>query len=50
MEIKDKKGSDNMISHHLSRFEKISEKEKEPIIAENFPNEQVFLLSIQTPW
>ena len=50
MEIKDKKDSDNMISHHLSRFEKISEKEKETIIAENFPNEQVFLLSIQTPW
>ena len=48
MEIKDKKGRDNVIADHLSRFEKTIEKETE--IVENFPNEQLFLLSIQTPW
>ena len=45
MEIKDKKGSDNVIAYHLSRLEKTAEKEKEIEIAENFPNEQ-FLLSV----
>ena len=46
MEIKDKKGSDNVITAHLYRLEKVAEKEKETEIAENFPNEQLFLLSV----
>ena len=29
LEIKDKKGSDNVIPNHLSRFEKTAKKEKE---------------------
>ena len=29
IEIKDKKGSDNVIANHLSRYENIAEKEKE---------------------
>ena len=33
LEIKDKKGSDNVIADHLSRFEKATEKEKETEIA-----------------
>ena len=37
LEIKDKKGSDNVIADHLSRMEKTTEKEIE--IAENFPDE-----------
>ena len=49
-EIKDKKGSDNVIVDHLSRLEKTIEEEKGSDIAENFPDEQLFLLSIQTPW
>ena len=44
LEIKDKKGSDNVIVDHLSRLEKTVEKEKETEIAENFPDEQLFLL------
>ena len=48
LEIKDKKGSDNVIVDHLSRLEKTAEKETK--IVENFPDEQLFLLSIQTPW
>ena len=50
LEIKDKKGSDNVIVDDLSRLEKTAKKEKETEIAKNFPNEQLFLLSIQTPW
>ena len=50
LEIKDKKGSDNVIADHLSRLEMIAEKEKETELLENFPDEQLFLLSVQTPW
>ena len=50
MEIKDKKGSDNVIVDHLSRLEKATEEEKGGDIAENFPDEQLFLLSVQTLW
>ena len=50
MNIKDKKGSDNVIADHLSRLEKTTENEKETEISENFPNDQLFLLSIQTSW
>ena len=41
-----------MIADHLSRLEKTIEKEKkkEIEIVENFPYEQLFLLSVQTPW
>ena len=49
IEIKDKKGSDNVIADHLSRLEKAREEEKRSEIAENFPDEQLFLLLIQTP-
>ena len=50
LEIKDKKGSDNVIADHLSRLEKTAKNEKETEIVENFPDEQLFLLSVQTPW
>ena len=50
LEIKYKKGSDSVIVDHLSRLEKNVENEKETKIEENFPNEQLFLLSVQTPW
>ena len=49
-EIKDKKGSDNVITDHLSRLEMIAGKEKGTELAENFPDEQLFLLSVQKPW
>ena len=50
IEIKDKKGSDNVIADHLSRLEKTVKKEKKTEITENFPDEQLFLLSVKTPW
>ena len=45
LEIKDKKGSDNVIVDHLSRLEKPTEDEKRIEIVENFLDEQLFLLS-----
>ena len=50
IEIKDKKVSDNVIADHLSRLEKTTEEEKGGEILENFSDEQLFLLSVQTPW
>ena len=49
LKIKDKKGSDNVIADHLSRLENTTKKEKETETAENFPDEHLFLLSVQTP-
>ena len=39
-----------MIADHLFRVEKTTKEEKGSEIAENFPDEQPFLLSVQTPW
>ena len=50
LEIKDKKGCDNVIADHLSRVEKPTVQEEEREIVENFPDEQLFQLSLQTPW
>ena len=46
LEIKDKKGSDNVIADHLSRVEKPTVQEERREIAENFPDEQLFPLSL----
>ena len=50
IEIKDKKGSDNVIVDHLSRIEKPNEDEIETEIEEKFPNEQLFQVTVQVPW
>ena len=50
LEIKDKKGCDNVIVDHLSRVEKPAVQEEEREIVENFPNEQLVQLSLQSPW
>ena len=49
LEIKDKKGSDNVIDDHLSIFEKTIEEEKKIEITENVLDEQLFLLLAQVP-
>ena len=49
LEIKEKKDSDNVIANHLFRLEKNTEEEKGSELAENFPDEQLFVLAIQTP-
>ena len=50
LEIKDKKGKDNVIAYHLSRLEKPIEDEKVTKIEKNFPNEQLFQVLVQVPW
>ena len=50
LEIKDKKGSDNVIADHLSRVERNKAGEEETGLTENFPDEQLFQLSFQLPW
>ena len=50
MEIKYKKGCDNVIADHLSRVITTTVIEEETEVAENFPNEQLFQLSFQSPW
>ena len=49
LEIKDNKGCDDVIADHLSRVEKPTVQEEEREIAENFPDEQLFQLSLQSP-
>ena len=49
LEIKDKKGCDNMITDHLSILERITEGEEEIEVANIFPDEQLFPLSVQMP-
>ena len=39
-----------MIADHLSILERPTEDEKGNELAEKFPNEQLFQLSIQVPW
>ena len=50
LEIKDKKGSDNVIADHLSRVERNKAEKEEIGVTENFPDEQLFQLSFQLPW
>ena len=50
LEIKDKKGSHNVIVDHLSRMERPTENEKGTEIEENFLDEQLFQYSVQLPW
>ena len=50
LEINDKKGSDNVIAYHLSRLERTAGTEKRVEIVEIFHDEQLLMLSVQTPW
>ena len=50
MEIKDKKGCDNVVADHLSRVEQNETEKEETELKENFPDEQLFKVSFQIPW
>ena len=55
LEIKDKKGSGNVIANHLSRLEKPVEDEggnkiKEDFFDEQLPDKQLLQVSVQIPW
>ncbi|RDX98218.1 Retrovirus-related Pol polyprotein, partial [Mucuna pruriens] len=47
IEIKDKKGAENLVADHLSRIER--ENDLMPI-RDKFPNEQLLHITIPTPW
>ena len=49
LEIKDKKFSDNVIADILSKIEKPTEEEKGTEIEENFPDDQLLQMIVQTP-
>ncbi|KAM1878486.1 hypothetical protein ACFX14_040469 [Malus domestica] len=51
LEIKDKKGSENVVANHLSRLiiPTASEEDSLPL-SESFPDEQLFAVQIKTPW
>ena len=50
LEIKDKKGCDNVIADHLSRVEQNEIEKEKAELTENFPDEQLFKVSFQIPW
>ena len=50
LEIKDKKGCDNVIADHLSGVERNKAEKEEEGLTENFLDEQLFQLSFQLPW
>ena len=50
LEIKDRKGYDNVTVDHLSIIEKTNVKEEGTKLAENFLDEQLFQLSFKSPW
>ena len=50
MEIKDKKGSDNVKADHLSRLKKLIEEERGTEIEVNFSDEQLYQVSVEVPW
>ncbi|KAI5313121.1 hypothetical protein L3X38_042295 [Prunus dulcis] len=50
LEIKDKKGSENVVANHLSRLIIPAATEADSLpLSESFPNEQLFAVQIDTP-
>ncbi|CAN6580777.1 unnamed protein product [Malus baccata var. baccata] len=50
LEIKDKKGSENVVVDHLSRFVHSNTEEDLIPLRESFPDEQLFSFKITDPW
>ena len=50
MEIKDKRGSENVVADHLSRLESDKGIEDRTEIEESFPDEQLLAFEAQLPW
>ncbi|KAI5335302.1 hypothetical protein L3X38_025435 [Prunus dulcis] len=51
LEIKDKKGSENVVADHLSRLIIPTATEADSLpLSESFPDEQLFAVQIDTPW
>ncbi|XP_038687540.1 uncharacterized protein LOC119986923 [Tripterygium wilfordii] len=49
VELRDKKGAENLVADHLSRLTHNEEKDTLPL-NENFPDEKLFVLKHETPW
>ncbi|XP_050254823.1 uncharacterized protein LOC126700654 [Quercus robur] len=49
LEVRDKKGSENLVADHLSRLEQ-EEVSLDLVIQEAFPDEQLFACEIKLPW
>ncbi|XP_068317061.1 uncharacterized protein [Pyrus communis] len=50
LEIKDKKGSENVVADHLSRLVHSNTEEDFIPLRESFPDEQLFSLKVTDPW
>ncbi|XP_068340415.1 uncharacterized protein [Pyrus communis] len=50
LEIKDKKGSENVVADHLSRLVHSNTEEDFIPLCESFPDEQLFSLKVTNPW
>ncbi|MDV3146711.1 MAG: hypothetical protein Q8754_02625 [Sweet potato little leaf phytoplasma] len=54
LEIKDKKGSENVIANHLSRLDPTSSLLEQSVISDSFPDEQLFVVNVKVvkdiPW
>ena len=50
IEIKDKKGSDNVIANKLSILKNHADDRRELEIEENFHDEKLFQVKFQLPW
>jgi hypothetical protein len=50
LEIRDKKGIENVVADHLSKLLHEEEEEDELPLNENFPDEQLFAVEVQLPW
>ncbi|CAN6543874.1 unnamed protein product [Malus baccata var. baccata] len=51
LEIRDKKGSENVVADHLSRLNIPTASEEDSLpLRESFPDEQLFAVQFRTPW
>ena len=51
MEIKDKKGSENLVADHLSRLQLADDVNKgEKVINERFTDESLMAVEVSVPW
>ena len=50
LEIRDKKGSENVVANHLSSLENASVEDNAKEIVETFPNELLMAMNSSIPW
>ena len=50
IEIRDKRGVENVVADHLSRLEDTKGEQGNTLITETFPDEQLFVANIKLPW